>query len=157
MISELYTGHLNRNQHLKMCRAALAFDVAGAVPGLGVMISQCGHAESVLTASCVPVVPGCSTAVCLYTPGAHGEAITTCTSYRTHISPFTKGRRDWGASMWRLQCVRGRWAPTKASHGMGGGPLLHLCDSVVTITARLLPHLDIIGAIAVYFSVAVLG
>ena len=33
--------------------------------------------------------------------------ITAFTSYRTNLSPFTKGCREWDASMWLLQFLRG--------------------------------------------------
>lgn len=38
--------------------------------------------------------------------------ITAFTSWRTNLSPFTKGCREWDASMWLPEFLRTLWGPT---------------------------------------------
>ena len=72
--------------------------------------------------------------------------ITAFTSWRTNLSPFTKGCREWDASMWLPQFLRSSWAPTIISLRKFCKRLL-LCVKCCKGIIHIRPHMQLLTSV----------
>ena len=82
---------------------ALALHTAGSSIPFGVTTLDQVCALKVLCSVCTELIVLCRLQL---------AGITAFTSWRTNLSPFTKGCREWDASMWLPQFLRSPKAPT---------------------------------------------